>query len=106
MTRAPALLVLLAIGACTPTFQQQQERFEAVVAGAVGKPFPDEYLIGQRQPTQTTVLPSGNTRHLYKEYWVMYDINRPSCDVTVEVDSQSNKIVSASSEGPGCQMPY
>lgn len=58
------------------------------------------------QPTQSTVLPSGNARYLYKEYWVMYRINRPSCDVTVEVDAQSRTIVSASSGGPGCHVPY
>jgi hypothetical protein len=106
MTRVHAVLALLAIGACTPTFQQQQERFKAEVAGAIGQPFPDEYLIGRRQPTQTSVSPSGNVQYLYKEYWLMYRINRPGCDVTVEVDAQTKKIVSASSEGPGCHMPY
>lgn len=104
MTRIPVLAILLAITACT--LQQQQERFQVEVARAVGQPFPEAYLIGSRQPTQRVDLPSGNVRYLYKDYWVMHHIKRPDCDVTVEVDSQTNTIVSAWSEGPGCYMPY
>ena len=104
------IFIAMTIG-CTPTIEDMYEHFQSNITYSVG--FTHTQLvngkfrfIGKRIPTETRNLANGNTLYVYGDYWVQYHINRTPCDVYLEVELKTDKVVAARSEGDGCYMPY
>ncbi len=81
----------------------------------MGKPYehafyPNSGLFHGRKPTDIRKLDTGNELaefrlHIYRDYFNYRAVDRGACVIFVEINPK-NIVVSVSSEGVGCYMPY
>jgi len=114
MTRFIMIMVLfvLPISGCAQPMVKMQAVFEDWVQKTVGhslEQLQDRhvfYFIGERTPTEIRELENGNLLYVYNEYWQQIGVDRVPCDVFLEFDSKTMRVVKARSSGDGCFTAY
>lgn len=105
--------VLAFIVGCPLPLHRMQEAFAESLEKTVGRTIDEltnhpNRFIGTRTPTEITHTADGLLLYLYADYWGSYGMSRNggACDVYLEIDPDSMKVVSARAVGGGCYRPY
>lgn len=110
-TIVATVLMLLVIG-CTLPMHKMQASFNESVQATVGHALDqlkDKHsynFVGEMEPSEIHQLEEKTILYVYRDYWRKQGIERESCDVFLEFDEYTMKVVRAYSTGKGCYRAY
>jgi hypothetical protein len=101
------------VAGCPLPMQKMQDVFAASLQNTVGQSLDDltadpNRFIGERQPTEIRNLAQGHLVLVYRDYWGQYGMDRRGglCDVFLELDPETMRVLRATAEGGGCYRAY
>lgn len=116
MTRIkPIVWLLISIPwillACALPMHKMQQAFVESLGKTVGRTHdeltccPGRFLYGL-EPTETKYKDNGNLLREYIDFWGPHVKRMGTCNIFLEFDSDTMRVVEASAEGPGCYRAY
>jgi hypothetical protein len=104
----PVLFLLLG---CALPMHKMQEAFRESLQNTVGRSY-DELtcckgrFLYERNLSETRTLANGNELFVYSDYWGSQVKRSGVCDVFLEFDPETMRVVTATAEGGGCYRAY
>jgi hypothetical protein len=104
----PVLSVLLG---CSLPMHKMQDAFLESLGNTVGRTYEEltcckGRFLYERGLTNTRALANGNELFIYLDYWGSNVQRRGVCDVFLEFDPETMRVVRATAEGGGCYRAY
>lgn len=108
-------LSLQVIACASEPVTQMRAVFAQDLQNAVGESLLNESnpnrvrdLIQERKPTEVKRFQNGNLLHVYKDYWggAYAGAVTQICDVYIEFESETMRVINAYSNGEGCYRAY
>jgi hypothetical protein len=109
----PLLALLALLAGCPLPMHKMEAVFAESLQNTVGQSLEDltadpNRFIGERRPTEIRELAHGNLVFVYGDYWGQHGMDRRGgvCDVFLEFDPETMRVVGARAEGGGCYRAY
>jgi len=103
--------VLFVLPGCALPMHKMQDAFLESLQNTVGRSHEEltcckGRFLYERELSETRTLANGNELFIYSDYWGSQVRRRDVCDVFLEFDPDTMRVVRATAEGGGCHRAY